>query len=350
MSLKFKSSFSFGIDEVNDYLDNLLSDLDDMNSDIQDGMNDLRDGMNDFRDEMQDFKNSMKGSNRNRNNKHKAMDTFLELASEAGLPVRDSYDGGDSVSVNPAVNRVQRDNISSNKYMKLPVGKFILIVGLLLFRLILFLSKDAIIISWSIKGYSLISNLILIGVGVTGFSSGFHLYQYFKKRLLLSAPKKQLSLSMKKNISKEELMIKLNELLDGWKDMDGEEGLSYPYIQTAKCQIEDLDKIHSTLSLLVDNNNESSLTEVFNVINATEEQIIKNVVSVINHIKVELSIDGYDDTNIKEYLNDNDIMIEECSKLLKASLLYMDGKSDNNGIQEYIESMVETLNKLKKES
>lgn len=350
MSLKFKSSFSFGTNEISNFLDDLMTDLDDMSSDIQDGMDGFRNDMDDFRNEMQDFRNSTKASNRGMNNKHTAIDTFLELANEAGLPVRDSYSGGDNVSVNPVVKRVQRDNISDNKCMKLPIGEFILIIGLLLFRLVLFLSKDAIIISWSIKGYSLISNLILIGVCVTGVSSGFHLYQYFKKRLSISAPKKQLSLSMKKNISKEELMVKLNELLDGWKDMDGEEGLSYPYIQTAKCQIEDLDKIHSTLSLLVDNNNESSLTEVFNVINATEGQIIKNIVSVINHIKVELSIDGYDDTNIKEYLNDNDIMIEECSKLLKASLLYMDGKSDNNGIQEYIESMVETLNKLKKES
>ena len=88
---------------------------------------------------------------------------------------------------------------------------------------------------------------------------------------------------------------------------------------------------------------------MFNTLSKVENQMLRNIYGMLNHIYLECSIDGYDTTNIEEYLEANEKMIEESSKLLKASLLYMDGKSGSKGIDEYIKSMVETLKKLKKD-
>lgn len=245
-------------------------------------------------------------------------------------------------------------NVSIKKEwsFNLPVGRFVSLGCVGITKFIVTMCKDSIVIASSMSRYRFIQNVLsvllyaLIGSIIVYFG---RYIKHKKSKIVTTKPKKEISLNVKKNISKEDLEFKLKDLLNEWYDTSGETGKSYPYIEQALRQLKDISTIQSTLSLLVDNNDESSLEEVFNVIKTTEEQVIRNIVSMLNHIKVELSIEGYDPTHIEEYLNSNELLVKECSSLLKTALLYMDGKADSKGIEEYIKSMVETLNRLKKE-
>lgn len=159
---------------------------------------------------------------------------------------------------------------------------------------------------------------------------------------------KDVSLSIKKNISATDLKSKLDDLIWAWTDKEGEEGLCVPYLEAANTQLSKMSAIKTTFKALVEDS-DVCLDEISYIIDLTEEELIRNVVSMINHIRVELSIDGFDSSIIKKYIDNNDLLIGECSNLLKASLLYMDGRNPDSGIKEYIDSMIQTLEKLKKE-
>lgn len=159
---------------------------------------------------------------------------------------------------------------------------------------------------------------------------------------------KDVSLSIKKNISATDLKSKLDDLVWAWTGKDGEESLCVPYLEAANTQLGKMSAVKTTFKALVEDS-DVCLDEISHIIDLTEEELIRNIVSMINHIRVELSIDGFDSTIIKKYIDNNDLLIGECSNLLKASLLYMDGRNPDSGIKEYIDSMIQTLEKLKKE-
>lgn len=159
---------------------------------------------------------------------------------------------------------------------------------------------------------------------------------------------KDVSLSVKKNISATDLKSKLDDLVWAWTGKDGEESLCVPYLEAANTQLGKMSAVKTTFKALVEDS-DVCLDEISHIIDLTEEELIRNIVSMINHIRVELSIDGFDSSIIKKYINNNDLLIGECSNLLKASLLYMDGRNPDSGIKEYIDSMIQTLEKLKKE-
>lgn len=159
---------------------------------------------------------------------------------------------------------------------------------------------------------------------------------------------KDVSLSVKKNISATDLKSKLDDLVWAWTGKDGEESLCVPYLEAANTQLGKMSAVKTTFKALVEDS-DVCLDEISHIIDLTEEELIRNIISMINHIRVELSIDGFDSTIIKKYINNNDLLIGECSNLLKASLLYMDGRNPDSGIKEYIDSMIQTLEKLKKE-
>lgn len=159
---------------------------------------------------------------------------------------------------------------------------------------------------------------------------------------------KDVSLSVKKNISATDLKSKLDDLIWAWTGKDGEESLCVPYLEAANTQLGKMSAVKTTFKALVEDS-DVCLDEISHIIDLTEEELIRNIVSMINHIRVELSIDGFDSTIIKKYIDNNDLLIGECSNLLKASLLYMDGRNPDSGIKEYIDSMIQTLEKLKKE-
>lgn len=159
---------------------------------------------------------------------------------------------------------------------------------------------------------------------------------------------KDVSLSVKKNISATDLKSKLDDLIWAWTGKDGEESLCVPYLEAANTQLGKMSAVKTTFKALVEDS-DVCLDEISHIIDLTEEELIRNIISMINHIRVELSIDGFDSTIIKKYIDNNDLLIGECSNLLKASLLYMDGRNPDSGIKEYIDSMIQTLEKLKKE-
>ena len=159
---------------------------------------------------------------------------------------------------------------------------------------------------------------------------------------------KDVNLSVKKNISATDLKSKLDGLIWAWTGKEGEESLCVPYLEAANTQLGKMSAVKTTFKALVEDS-DVCLDEISHIIDLTEEELIRNIISMINHIRVELSIDGFDSTIIKKYIDNNDLLIGECSNLLKASLLYMDGRNPDSGIKEYIDSMIQTLEKLKKE-
>ena len=208
-------------------------------------------------------------------------------------------------------------------------------------------NRDNIIIRSGLQSYRTYNVIILVIAIIAALSLVFVIVQYLikNKPVIEKLP----DLNIKKGITKSELLEKLNVLIESWSKKEGEYLVSIPYLEKAKMQITKIDSMDNTLTLLVENNNEGSLDEVRNVIKTVEQQLVSNTIGMLNHIFLEISIDGFDITNIVNHIKNSDSIIDECSKLLKTALLYMDGKGGEQGISEYIKSMIETLNKLKGE-
>ena len=221
-----------------------------------------------------------------------------------------------------------------------------LIVLLLIIKLIIMILSDDIIISIGIQSYRTFNTIATVLIIIAALYMVFVIVQYFIKTKKETEKLPDLNF---KGITKTELLERLNGLIKSWSKKDGEYIMSVPYLEKAKDQLVKIDSIYNTLTLLVENNNEGSLDEVRNVIITVEQQLVSNTARMLNHILLEISIDGFDTTNIINNLENSDSIIDECSKLLKAALLYMDGKGGEQGIDEYIKSMIETLNKLKGE-
>lgn len=235
--------------------------------------------------------------------------------------------------------------------LRIKISSIILAI-LIIFATIFGLNKDNLIIDIGIRFYNILNMLFRTGCLIVGIFIGVNLFMKYKINKIPDKckPIKSNSTPLKeKDINRENISNKLDELRSTWVKGDEEQRQSVKYFAIAQEQLKQIVTVQDTLRTLTNSKEEESLNEVFNTLSKVEDQMLKNIYGMLNHIYLECSIDGYDTTNIEEYLEANEKMIEESSKLLKASLLYMDGKSGSKGIDEYIKSMVETLKKLKKD-
>lgn len=238
--------------------------------------------------------------------------------------------------------------MNPKKIFKIKIICGLIIVALMAFiKFIVTVNKDNIIISSGLQSYKTYNAVTMAIAVIAALLLVFVIVRYLLKNKPVD--EKLPDLNIKKGITKPELLAKLNGLIESWSKKDGEYLMSVPYLENAKVHFTKIDSIYNTLTLLVENNNEGSLDEVRNVIKTVEQQLVSNTVGMLNHIFLEISIDGFDTTNISKYIENSDSIINECSKLLKTAVIYMDGKGNEQGISEYIKSMIETLNKLKGE-
>lgn len=238
--------------------------------------------------------------------------------------------------------------MNPKKIFKIKIISGLIIVAFMIFiKAIVTMNKDNIIIASGLQSYKTYNAVTMVVAVIAALLLCFVIVKYLLKNKPVA--EKLPDLNIKKGITKSELLEKLNGLIESWSKKDGEYLMSVPYLENAKVHFTKIDSIYNTLTLLVENNNEGSLDEVRNVIKTVEQQLVSNTVGMLNHIFLEISIDGFDTTNITKYIENSDSIINECSKLLKTAVIYMDGKGNEQGISEYIKSMIETLNKLKGE-
>ena len=160
-------------------------------------------------------------------------------------------------------------------------------------------------------------------------------------------------LTKEKYIGISEIKKDLNSLkLKVSKDFKGEPGedtIAKNIIQQCLDLLKRIESLQSALRMILSRSEEYSLEEVINTLKQAEENIGKNIFKVTNRIVLELNIEGFDKKQIDKYLQNNEDILTECTKLVKESLEYIESKDSLEDNTIGIETLTETLQSLKKQ-
>lgn len=136
------------------------------------------------------------------------------------------------------------------------------------------------------------------------------------------------------------------------KDFKGEPGediIAKDIINQCLDLLKRIESLQSALRMILSRSEEYSLEEVINTLKHAEENIGKNIFKVTNRIVLELNVEGFDKGQIDKYLQNNEDILTECTKLVKESLEYIESKDSLEDNTIGIETLTETLQSLKKQ-
>lgn len=160
-------------------------------------------------------------------------------------------------------------------------------------------------------------------------------------------------LTKEKYIGISEIKKDLNSLkLKVSKDFKGEPGediIAKDIINQCLDLLKRIESLQSALRMILSRSEEYSLEEVINTLKHAEENIGKNIFKVTNRIVLELNVEGFDKGQIDKYLQNNEDILTECTKLVKESLEYIESKDSLEDNTIGIETLTETLQSLKKQ-
>lgn len=160
-------------------------------------------------------------------------------------------------------------------------------------------------------------------------------------------------LTKEKYIGISEIKKDLNSLkLKVSKDFKGEPGedtIAKNIINQCLDLLKRIESLQSALKMILSRSEEYSLEEVINTLKHAEENIGKNIFKVTNRIVLELNVEGFDKGQIDKYLQNNEDILTECTKLVKESLEYIESKDSLEDNTIGIETLTETLQSLKKQ-
>lgn len=160
-------------------------------------------------------------------------------------------------------------------------------------------------------------------------------------------------LTKEKYIGISEIKKDLNSLkLKVSKDFKGEPGediIAKDIINQCLDLLKRIESLQSALRMILSRSEEYSLEEVINTLKHVEENIGKNIFKVTNRIVLELNVEGFDKGQIDKYLQNNEDILTECTKLVKESLEYIESKDSLEDNTIGIETLTETLQSLKKQ-
>lgn len=160
-------------------------------------------------------------------------------------------------------------------------------------------------------------------------------------------------LTKEKYIGISEIKKDLNSLkLKVSKDFKGELGediIAKDIINQCLDLLKRIESLQSALRMILSRSEEYSLEEVINTLKHAEENIGKNIFKVTNRIVLELNVEGFDKGQIDKYLQNNEDILTECTKLVKESLEYIESKDSLEDNTIGIETLTETLQSLKKQ-
>lgn len=142
------------------------------------------------------------------------------------------------------------------------------------------------------------------------------------------------------------LKLKVNK---DFKGEPGEDTIAKNIIQQCLDLLKRIESLQSALKMILSRSEEYSLEEVINTLKQAEENIGKNIFKITNRIVLELNVEGFDKRQIDKYLQNNEDILIECTKLVKESLEYIESKDSLEDNTIGIETLTETLQSLKKQ-
>ena len=225
---------------------------------------------------------------------------------------------------------------------------------MLLLIIIINLFKTNLIVSMGISTVKLIQN-ILIGLSIGSFGYlGFCIFEGVQQVRLAEKAEVQAKIAEKEVYATKQKytnIIDMNkELVKLYKslpDDDEETIIARKILDACNNNIKSIARLQDSLNIILQRSEEYSLEEVINTINQAEETIGKNIFKITNRIVLELGVDGFDRTQIDKYLKNNIDILAESTKLVKEALAYIESKDDLDSNTIGIESLTETLQKLK---
>ena len=196
-----------------------------------------------------------------------------------------------------------------------------------------------------IRNISIISLIVLEAINIFNyFKNRYYISQYKLNHNMVKTEVKPIKLeNLKESSNIKQDLIEIKKCLP--KNDEGNK--SKEIIDKCLKNLNKMDDLQNLLGLFIEGNEEYSLEEVILTIKEANEKVNQNILKIMNRISLELTIEGFDTEKIDLYIDNNDKIINESSKLIKESLDYMESKDiiENNTVG--IETLRKTIQSLK---
>ncbi|WP_299995528.1 hypothetical protein [uncultured Clostridium sp.] len=146
---------------------------------------------------------------------------------------------------------------------------------------------------------------------------------------------------------KKDLLALKNKVSYNFQGEKGEDIIAKKIIDQCLSLLKKIENLQSALKVILSRSEEYSLEEVINTLKHAEENIGKNIFKITNRILLELNVEGFDKGKIDLYLQNNEDIVNESTKLVKESLEYIENKDNLEDNTVGIETLTETIQSLK---
>lgn len=237
---------------------------------------------------------------------------------------------------------------------------FIILITLLFLKALTICFRNNLIISLTAGFFRIINFILTFGISLAVvFIGGFLIAKIASTNKLksLDKPKQQEKLTSLSTVEKyigvsdikEELLNLKRKVSQSYSGEPGEDKIANRIINQCLNLLSRISNLKSALKIILERSEEYSLEEVIDTLKQAEESIGKNIFNITNRIVLELNIEGFDENQINKYLQNNEDILKECTKLVKESLEYIESKDNLESNTIGIETLTETLQSLKKQ-
>lgn len=236
-------------------------------------------------------------------------------------------------------------------YMKRDL--IIIISFMALYSLLTFV-KDSLIIGFGITFVKVLQSALMLGICLTlgNLIFWFAIKTYVKSKLKESDNKgkleqKEVYKTKDKYKGIENTKQELYNLFATIKD--NEEGKKAKKIISGCLDLlKRASDLQEALNIILQRCEEYSLEEVVLTMKEAGEKIGTNIFKITNRLVLELNIEGFDETKINKYMENNEEILTQCTTLVKEALDYIESKDNLNDNTIGIETLTETIQSLKK--
>ena len=160
-------------------------------------------------------------------------------------------------------------------------------------------------------------------------------------------------LSTKKNyIGIKSIINELNELKHSLKTFDNEPDeikKASKIIDQCLALLDRIKSLQYAFKIILQRSEEYSLDEIISTLKQAEDNIGRNIFNITNRLILELNIKGFDTTQINEYLQNNEDIVDGSTLLVKEALEYIERKENLDDNIIGIETLTITIQDLKKQ-
>lgn len=163
---------------------------------------------------------------------------------------------------------------------------------------------------------------------------------------------KQVPSTKKNYIGIKSIINELNELKHSLKTFDNEPDeikKASKIIDQCLALLDRIKSLQYAFKIILQRSEEYSLDEIISTLKQAEDNIGRNIFNITNRLILELNIKGFDTTQINEYLQNNEDIVDGSTLLVKEALEYIERKENLDDNIIGIETLTTTIQDLKKQ-